>query len=766
MSAPAYPLSAIVGQEALVEALLINAVAPEVGGVLVRGQRGTAKSTAVRGLAPLLPPVRAAEGQAFAFAPGERAPGGEVPAGAAWAERSALLVELPLGTTLDRLVGALDLGRALAGEQAFEPGLLARAHQGILYVDEVNLLPDHLVDALLDAAATGVARVEREAVSAEHDARFILVGTMNVEEGDLRPQLLDRFGLGIDVGTPTDPAVRAEIVRRRLAYEQDPAAFCTRWADEEGALARRIADARARLGTVRLPERELLRITAACAKLGVDGVRGDIVSARAARALAALDGVEEVAEEHVRRAAALALAHRRRRDPLDGHMPTAEDLDRALDDDPDAPPPGPGSAPPPTGAAPPSGAGNGSPPTTTAPVDPGGEATYAPSAPARPRNDAALPARLDAAVVSLAGAGHGPAGRRARTFGHGAGSIDSRPAGPAADDLALVASLRARLLGDGAHLREHVRSGREGTFLCLVVDASGSMGAQRRLARVKGALAGLLRDAYARRDRVAVIAFRDATAEVLIAPARTGHRPDTGWPASRRRQVHRRPLGDPGQRDVAGELPAHLRWPAEPGRGHHHHLGHAREAAHRHVQHPVAERPHRRPDSASTAPPTTDRATPTPLPPTRHRQPSPGTAASRATGPATSSAPPAPPGEAKTTTPSAPTPKARPRRRAAAPASGQVEQPLAEQVEQRDGGELPHQLAIARRCTSCTSTSRPRATPKNTVPTGWPSCSAGPATPVTARPMSAPSTRGPPPPSPRPPPRTPPAPRARRAGRT
>jgi magnesium chelatase subunit D len=326
VSAPAYPLSAIVGQEALVEALLVNAVSPEVGGVLVRGQRGTAKSTAVRGLAPLLPPVRAADGQPFAFAPGERGPTGEVPREAIAVERPAPLVELPLGTTLDRLVGALDLGRALAGEQAFEPGLLARAHHGILYVDEVNLLPDHLVDALLDAAASGVARVEREAVSAEHDARFILVGTMNVEEGELRPQLLDRFGLGVEVVTPTDPDVRAEIVRRRLAYEHDPLAFCDRWRAEERALAQRIAEARGRVRSVRLPERELLRITGACARLGVDGVRGDIVSARAARALAALEGADEVCEEHVRRAAALALAHRRRRDPLDGHMPTEEDL--------------------------------------------------------------------------------------------------------------------------------------------------------------------------------------------------------------------------------------------------------------------------------------------------------------------------------------------------------------------------------------------------------------------------------------------------------
>ena len=526
---PAFPLSAIVGQEALVEALLVNAVAPEVGGVLVRGQRGTAKSTAVRGLAPLVPPVRAAEGQAFAFAPGERSPTGDVPADATVVERPAPLVELPLGTTLDRLVGALDLGRALAGEQAFEPGLLARAHQGILYVDEVNLLPDHLVDALLDAAASGVARVEREAVSAEHDARFILVGTMNVEEGDLRPQLLDRFGLGIEIDTPTDPDVRAEIVRRRLAFEHDPMAFCERWHAEDRALAQRIAEARARVRDVRLPERELLRITGACAKLGVDGVRGDIVSARAARALAALDGADQVGEEHVRRAAALALAHRRRRDPLDGHMPTDEDLERALDgeppdDDPSPDPaaPAPGQGAPGNGRAPSaerrtrSGGPAAHGPQPHAPSE--GNAAFVPSAPARPRNDAPLPTRLDAAVVSLAGVGHGPAGRRARTAGRGAGSIDSRPARGDSHDLALVASLRARLLGEDAHLREHVRSGREAAFLCLVVDASGSMGAQRRLARVKGALAGLLRDAYARRDRVAVVAFRDAAAEVLVAP--------------------------------------------------------------------------------------------------------------------------------------------------------------------------------------------------------------------------------------------------------
>jgi magnesium chelatase subunit D len=504
VSAHVFPLSAIVGQEGLIEALLVNAVAPDVGGVLVRGERGTAKSTAVRGLAPLLPPVPAAEGQPYAFAPGERAPGGLVPADAPVRERPAPLVELPLGATLDRLLGALDLGRALAGEAAFEAGLLARAHCGILYVDEVNLLPDHLVDALLDAAAFGVARVEREAVSVEHDARFLLVGTMNVEEGELRPQLLDRFGLGVEVRTPAEPAQRAEIVRRRLAFEHDPAAFVHEWRRAEDDLARRISAARALLPHVHLPERELQRIVGACAALGVDGVRGDIVTARAARALAALDGLDVVSEDHVRRAAALALPHRRRRDPLDGSPPDPADVDRALDRDngPDDDPP------PPPGGAPGSRGNGGAPADHCGSEHPTGAQTRSGPA-ARERRDPPAPAALPLDALRLDRRGAGPAGRRARGSGSEAGAIDSRPG---AEDLAILATL---LHGD---LRAHVRAGREGVLLCLVVDASGSMGARRRLARVKGALLALLRDAYARRDRVAVIAFRDAGARVLVAP--------------------------------------------------------------------------------------------------------------------------------------------------------------------------------------------------------------------------------------------------------
>jgi magnesium chelatase subunit D len=514
----AFPLSAIVSQEQLVEALLINAVAPDVGGVLVRGERGTAKSTAVRALAPLLPPVPAAAGHPFAFAPGERAPDGPIPAGAAAEERQVRLVELPLGATLDRLVGALDLERALAGEHAFEPGLLARAHRGILYVDEVNLLPDHLVDALLDAAASGVARVERDAVSIQHDARFLLVGTMNAEEGELRPQLLDRFGLGVEVRGPSDPAVRAEIVRRRLAFERDPAAFVRRYEADERALAERIALGREQLERVRLPERELMRIAGACARLGVDGVRGDIVSARAACALAALEGNDEVEEQHVRRTAELALAHRLRRDPLEREQSAADALQRALDDG-EPPPDSPNGG----GPTPSRGADRSGTPSEQrderAPTRADNAPTRADNTLARERRDPPAPARFPIEALQPLDTGRGPHGRRARTRGPGAGAIDSRPADDDAGDIAVVATLRARLTGaDTCQIREHVRAGREGVLLCLVVDASGSMGARQRLARVKGALLGLLRDAYARRDRVAVIAFRDDSAKLLVTP--------------------------------------------------------------------------------------------------------------------------------------------------------------------------------------------------------------------------------------------------------
>ncbi len=247
MSTP-YPFSAIVGLDDLELALVLNAVSPAIGGVLVRGEKGTAKSTIVRGLAALLPPVAVVAGCRFGCdpaAPDPLCPDGPHPAQAAATVRPARLVELPVGASEDRLVGSLDLERALTqGVKAFEPGLLAAAHRGLLYVDEVNLLHDHLVDLLLDAAAMGTAYVEREGVSVRHAARFLLVGTMNPEEGELRPQLLDRFGLAVDVRASRDPEQRAEVVRRRLAYDADPGGFASRYAAADSALAGRIQAAR------------------------------------------------------------------------------------------------------------------------------------------------------------------------------------------------------------------------------------------------------------------------------------------------------------------------------------------------------------------------------------------------------------------------------------------------------------------------------------------------------------------------------------------
>lgn len=329
-----YPFSAVVGMDDLKLALLLNAVSPGVGGVLVRGEKGTAKSTVVRALAELLPPIGVVEGCRFACdprSPDPVCPDGPHPADAQVRHRRARLAELPVGATEDRLVGSLDMERALTeGVTAYEPGLLAAAHRGLLYVDEVNLLHDHLVDLLLDAAALGTCYVEREGVSVTHAARFLLVGTMNPEEGELRPQLLDRFGLTVHAAASREPGQRAEVVRRRLAYEADPADFAACWAQDTQRLARRIADARELLPRVRLADSVLRQICAVCGRFGVDGLRADLVTARAAMALAAWRGRDEVAAEDVRQAARLALPHRRRRDPFDAPGLDEAALDEAL----------------------------------------------------------------------------------------------------------------------------------------------------------------------------------------------------------------------------------------------------------------------------------------------------------------------------------------------------------------------------------------------------------------------------------------------------
>ncbi len=334
-SAP-YPFSALVGQEEMKRALLLCAIDPTIGGVLVLGDRGTGKSTAVRGLAGLLPRIECVEGCRYNCPPDR--PAGECPdCRNATGKRRTIsrpvpVVDLPLGATEDRVAGALDLERALSrGEKAFEPGLIAAAHRGFLYIDEVNLLEDHLVDLLLDVAASGVNTVEREGLSIRHPARFVLVGSGNPEEGDLRPQLLDRFGLSVDIGTPKDVPTRVEVMRRRDAFDRDPAAFRRRWAGKDGKLRSRIAEARDRVAETAIGDEALSYAATLCLKLGADGLRGELTLMRASRALAAFSGRTEVTVEDMIEIAPAALRHRLRRDPLDEAGSTVR-IERAINE--------------------------------------------------------------------------------------------------------------------------------------------------------------------------------------------------------------------------------------------------------------------------------------------------------------------------------------------------------------------------------------------------------------------------------------------------
>ncbi|MFI1656676.1 putative cobaltochelatase [Streptomyces sp. NPDC020472] len=532
-----YPFTAVVGMDDLRLALLLNAVSPSVGGVLVRGEKGTAKSTAVRALAELLPEVPVVAGCRFSCDPASPDPGcPDGPHGnAPGTSRPARMVELPVGASEDRLVGALDIEKALAeGVKAFEPGLLAAAHRGILYVDEVNLLSDHLIDHLLDAAAMGASHVEREGVSVRHAARFLLVGTMNPEEGELRPQLLDRFGLTVEVAASRDPEQRVEVVRRRLAFEDDPAAFAARWAGEEAALRERIVAARESLPQVKLGDAVLLQIAATCAAFEVDGMRADIVMARTATALAAWAGRTEVTSEDVRQAALLALPHRRRRSPFDAPGLDEDKLDETLErfkgDDEDPEPDGPGDGGP--------GGGGGVPPQGEGPDGPAPESAEAPeSAPAPQGSGAGERAAVKAGepfrtkALSVPGLGEGAAGRRSRArTEHGRTTGSTRPRG-ALTKLHLAATVRAAAPHQRARgrsgpglvvrrddLRQATREGREGNLVLFAVDASGSMAARQRMSAVKGAVLSLLLDAYQRRDKVGLVTFRGRDAEVALPP--------------------------------------------------------------------------------------------------------------------------------------------------------------------------------------------------------------------------------------------------------
>jgi magnesium chelatase subunit D len=559
-----YPFSAVAGLEDLKLALLINAVSPSVGGVLVRGEKGTAKSTIVRALAGLLPRIAVVTGCRFSCDPAAPDPGcpdgphHDAPAD----ERAARLVELPVGASEDRLVGSLDIERALTeGVRAYQPGLLAAAHRGLLYVDEVNLLHDHLVDLLLDAAAMGQSYVEREGVSVRHASRFLLVGTMNPEEGELRPQLLDRFGLTAEVAATRDPDERAEVVRRRLAYEADPAGFAAYWSHADAELAWHIGEARDRLPGVTLSDGALRQITAVCAEFEVDGLRADLVMARAAIALAAWHDRGAVTPADVRLAARLALPHRRRRDPFDAPGLDEERLDDVLDrtgdydteEDPrpgterPGPSPVPGPRPPadedaaeattedpePDPDPEPDGPGPGAPadeadgvPGDGALVDIG--QALSGDGPGRPEKTSPADAAYRPRLFVVPGIGEGAPGRRSRSrtpYGRTTG------ARPGLRTVHLTGTLFAAaphqhsrgrsgpgLVVRADDIREPVREGREGNLVLFVVDASGSMAARKRMRAVKGAVLSLLLDAYQRRDKVGLVTFRGREATTALPP--------------------------------------------------------------------------------------------------------------------------------------------------------------------------------------------------------------------------------------------------------
>ena len=548
---PRFPFTAIVGQTAMKRALILNAVNTRIGGVLVRGKKGTAKSTAVRSLAALLPEVAVVRGCPYSCHPDNPQPLCSHGKETSPVTRQVRIVDLPVGATEDRLVGSLDIESAIrTGSRSFEPGLIAATHRGILYVDEVNLLNDHLVDVLLDAAAMGRNYVEREGISVSHAAEFILVGTMNPEEGDLRPQLLDRFGLAVEVDSAFTPEERREVVKRRIAYESDPFGFMDAWQESEAAERERIFRSQQLLGRVTVSDDILELITGICAEYQVDGLRADIVMYKTASTIAAYEGRDHVVAEDVREAAEMALLHRQRRQPFQQPHLVTEQLDSMIDefqnrphdrepqdqdnsqsdeqDDGDPDPPEQEEEQPP---------------------EPEGD-----SGPQDQYFEVGTPFSVRSLQVKPPDHRARPSGgRRARTV---SGTPSGRYVGAAipqdkATDLALDATLRAAAPhqverrrphpnplpeGEGTNregkgtdgapafliephdVREKVRETKTGSLILFVVDASGSMGAQRRMVAVKGAILSLLLDAYQRRDRVGLIAFRGTGAQVLLPP--------------------------------------------------------------------------------------------------------------------------------------------------------------------------------------------------------------------------------------------------------
>ncbi len=539
-----YPFTAIVGQEEMKLALILNLVDPLIGGVLIMGHRGTGKSTAVRALADLLPPIKVVAGCPYNCDPSDPCSHCLTNSDRAAESKPVPVVELPLGATEDRVCGTIDIERALAsGRKVFDPGLLARANRGFLYIDEVNLLEDHLVDLLLDVAATGRNRVEREGVSIEHPASFVLIGSGNPEEGDLRPQLLDRFGLHTEVVTENYLQNRVDIVERRDAYDLDRDAFCESFAREQEQLAKRITRARAGLRKVVVSRAILEKIAQVCADLKVDGHRGELTIMRAARALAAFDGRRAVNENDVRAVSAMSLRHRLRRDALD-ETATSEQIGDAVDE-----------VLPRSGAPRPQGQQDADKTDEEDERDRGG-AGRDPSlnppnpSPSRSRNgagpnkkDGPSPPALDnkkresrleeqlqpkdrtrkSKTKTRRSAGAKAAMQQLR--GRYTRAVTFKEAGAR---VAVDATLRAMVAHAGASLtpvssaalRYKLLKDKQGTLFIFAIDASGSMAANR-IARAKSTILKLLRKSYLNRDSVAIVSFHGVTANLDLPPSRS-----------------------------------------------------------------------------------------------------------------------------------------------------------------------------------------------------------------------------------------------------
>lgn len=536
-----YPFTAIVGQERMKKALVLNLINPKLGGVLIRGEKGTAKSTAVRALANLLPEIEVAEGCKFKCNPSNQNELCEECREKLKDENLKVsrikmkVVDLPVSATEDRVVGTLDIEHAIKkGEKRFEPGVLAMAHRGILYVDEINLLDDHLVDVLLDSAAMGVNTVEREGISYSHPANFVLVGTMNPEEGELRPQLLDRFGLCVDVKGISDVSRRVELIKHRLSYEADPEAFAANWQAAETDLCGQILNAKQLLSEVRISDDMLELISQICVDMAVDGHRADITMMKTSITLAAFNRRSDVLEEDVKEAAELVLSHRMRRKPFDSHSDRQDKLDESIEnhrekqkekdknkqeqqkqerkENSEKPREHPEEQQPDKTQS-----------QTGEQPDASSETVFA----------TGESYQVKQLTPEFLRADRKGSGRRSKTFTSSKQGryIKSTIPHEKTTDLAFDATLRAAapyqltrekngnsVTIHESDFRKKVREKKIGNLVLFVVDASGSMGARQRMVASKGAVLSMLMDAYQKRDKVGLIAFKGNSAEVLLPP--------------------------------------------------------------------------------------------------------------------------------------------------------------------------------------------------------------------------------------------------------